>query len=91
MGGLDENSLNGEFELNSLPNVENSFQIDLELNSFPYVPNSLKMDWLSKLLATLPKKVLLLSCAMITDPFKMSQTSSAPAAPPQSDKEMAIA
>ncbi len=47
MGGLDENSLNGEFELNSFPNVENSFQIDFELNSFPYVPNSLNMDWLS--------------------------------------------
>lgn len=44
IGGLEENSLNGEFELNSLPNLENSFQIDFELNSLPYVPNSLKID-----------------------------------------------
>lgn len=90
MGGLDENSLNGELELNSFPNVENSFQIDFELNSFPYVPNSLKMDWLSKLLVTLPKKVLLLSWAMITAPLRMSQTSSAPAVFAQKHRDTAI-
>lgn len=90
MGGLDEYSLNGEFELNALPNVENSFQIDFELNSLPYVPNPLKMDWLSKLLATFPKKVLLLSWAMITAPLRMSQTSSASTVFAQRHRDTAI-
>ena len=44
IGGLRENWLNGEYVLNSFPNVENWFQIDCELNSFPDVPNSLKID-----------------------------------------------
>lgn len=72
IGGLEEDALNGEYWLYSLPKVPYSFQIDLELYSLPYAPYELKIEFESYEFVTFPRLVLFSSCAIKTAPLTTS-------------------